>query len=413
MLVRLKKNILSATFKDTLISLSGNGITAFGGAFFTIILARALSPDNFGLFSALWALGILLASLGDLGISAALINFLPKVKDDKKAIISLTFWLQLASALLLGLITINFLFLRQTIIPGSTSGQYLLLGFLVAILIVEAFIQNIFTAERKFIITTFLQATDSLVKLTIVTVLFFKGGLKIETAIIAAIVSATLVMIVGLFREFKNISFVFPKIYFRKIIKFTKWIALTRVFSVAVSRIDVILLTSLSTNFQAGIFAAASRIALIFTLLASSLGNVTAPRFSSFVNHDDTKRYLKKLFAFALLLTFGMLITTIFARPIISIVFGDKYLAAIPVFQFLTIAMIPFLFTLVTVNPLIYYFNQPKFIAKITIIQVLLLITLDFILIPRYGALAPTISLGISNLFLFAITGIKVKQLLS
>jgi O-antigen/teichoic acid export membrane protein len=410
-MINVKKAFLSGTFKDTLISLSGNGLIAVGGAAFTIVIARSFSPDKFGLFSALWSLGILLASLGDFGISAALTNFLPKFRDDRSSIISLTFWLQLIIALILGLVAVNFLFFRQILIPGSESTQYLFVGFLVFIYILEAFIENVFNAERRFVTTTSLQAGDSLIKLILLAFLYFNLLISIETVFLATTTSALIITLIGLSKEFKNISLIFPKYYIKKIFSFTKWIALTRIFSVAVARIDIILLASLSSTFQAGIFSAASRIALIFTLLASSLGNVTAPRFSAFTSHADIVKYIKKLLLLASLLSFGMIFTAAIATPLITIIFGTKYFDSIIVFRYLTLAMIPFMFTIVTINPLIYYFNKPKFIAKTTIIQVIALIALDYLLIPKFGAIGPTISLGITNLLVLIITGIKIRQL--
>jgi O-antigen/teichoic acid export membrane protein len=412
MIQKIKKIISTGTIKDSFISLTGNGIIAVGGAAFTIILAREFSPDKFGLFSALWSLGILFASLGDFGISAALTNFLPKLKNERSAIISLTFWLQLIIAFILAILVINLSFFKDTLIPGSKTIHFLIIGLLVFVYILEAFIENVFNAERRFLVTTSLQAIDSSVKLVILFCLTLFHLIDIETAFLATTASALIVTLTGLSKEFKNISFFFPKNQLQKIIKFAKWIAVSRIFGVAVSRIDVIILAALASSYQAGIFSAASRIALIFTLLATSIGNATAPRFSSFNSHPDLRSYLKKLFIFSIFLSVSMLFMAVISESLITVIFGQKYIEAVPVFQLLAIAMIPFMLTLVTVNPLIYYFNQPNFVAKVTIIQVSLLITLDILLIPQFGAIGPTISLGIANTLALIITALKIKSLL-
>ena len=107
-----------------------------------------------------------------------------------------------------------------------------------------------------------------------------------------------------------------------------------------------------------------------------------------------------------------MILTVLIADPLVRTIFGEKYIPAIPVFRALTIAMIPFLFSVVTAQPLIYSFNQPKFFSRVTMLQVVSIIVLDLILIPRYQAMGPVISLGITNLLSLSLSGWKLYSLL-
>ncbi|KKT84778.1 MAG: Polysaccharide biosynthesis protein, partial [Candidatus Collierbacteria bacterium GW2011_GWA2_44_99] len=66
------------TIKDSFVISLGLGVSAVIGFIFTILLARSLGPINFGVYSALTALAAIIYSLGDMGISNSLINFLPK-----------------------------------------------------------------------------------------------------------------------------------------------------------------------------------------------------------------------------------------------------------------------------------------------------------------------------------------------
>ena len=74
---KIKRIFFAQTTRDTLISFTGLGTIAVVGMLFTVIMARALEPALFGVFSALNALVGLLSSMGDLGISSALVNFIP------------------------------------------------------------------------------------------------------------------------------------------------------------------------------------------------------------------------------------------------------------------------------------------------------------------------------------------------
>jgi len=292
---KIKRIFHSQTTRDTLISFTGLGTIAIVGMIFTVITARALGPTLFGLFSALNALVGLLSSVGDLGISSALVNFIPKLADRRNVLISTAFWFQITVSVVLALVLVAAGIKPGLIIPGAKTVHFVIIGILTGLYVLQGFALGIFNSEKKFIQASFLQGFDSVVKLGLVAALFFGKNLNIELALLANVASCLLSVIWGLGRELSNIRPIFPKAQMMEIFHFAKWIALSLTFSVMISRVDVILLNLLAGGFQAGIFSAASRIALLFALLVSSIGSVIAPRFSAFVNKEDVKRYLKKV----------------------------------------------------------------------------------------------------------------------
>ncbi len=412
MISQIKRLLLSSTSKDAFTILVGNGLVAIGGMLFSVLTARSLGPANFGIFSALFALVTLFGSLADMGISSALINFLPKLPSERNSIISATFWLQLLIGILLLFVTLSLIPLKHIILPGATTTHLLLLSLLVLTMSFESFAQAIFKAEKKFLHVSFLMGLGSWMKLGLTAVLFFYTAINIDRILLASLLASASVVFFGLREEFKFISRFFPKTHAKQVFQFAKWLAVMQIFSVAIARVDIILLNALHSSLEAGLFAAAGRVSLLFSLLVSSLGSVVAPRFSIFSEKSATISYLKKLSLLVLGVS-GLMIFSIFLAPlIINLVFGPEYKAAIPVFSTLTLAMIPFLFSIITVNPIIYTYNQPSFIAKTTIIQVVVLVILDVLLIPKYGAFAPTISLAVANTLVLSITGYKLKTLL-
>lgn len=402
----------SSTSRDTLFSMVGVGVISLVGMLFTVIMARSLEPSAFGVFSALTALVTILSSMGDFGLSSALINFLPKLKDQRKELISVSFWFQLVVSIFFILSLIIVGFWNNYIIPGSSQVQFALAGVLIAVYIVQGLCVAVFSADKKFIQSSLVQAIDSVLKMLLVLAVFAKGVVNIEFALIANIVSCSASLIYGLKYELKNIRPIFPRQQIISIFNFAKWIALSRIFSTTISRVDILLLNLLAGNYQAGIFSAASRITLLFALLVSSLGNVIAPRFSAFANHQDIKAYLKKVSMLVGVICLFMLVCVALAEPLILFVFGVKYLPAVPVFRALTFAMIPFLLSIITTQPLIYYFNKPNFFALLTILQVVTIVSLDILLIPHFQAMAPAISLGVANTLVVAISGYKLYRLI-
>lgn len=409
---KLKKLLLSQTIKDTLISFLGLGFAAAVGFAATVILARTLGPEQFGILSAISALIAIVCSMGDLGIASALINFIPKLKEKRSVLISTSFSFEILVGIFIFILFSIFAIYNTSIVPGSLRGQLLIAGFLSVNYLFLGFVQGIFTAERRFWGYSFSQIIDAGVKIVIIYTLLLISRLSIETAFLANVISTLLTLIIIFGKEFLKIKLSLDKGIFQKIVTFAKWIAVTRVFSVFISRIDVILLNLLSSSFEAGIFAAASRITLLFSLVISSLSAVINPRFSGFSHKGMVISYTKKLIGLISLVTLLMLLSTLLAKPIINIVFGDKFVSAIPVFQSLTLAMIPFMYSLATIPALIYTYNENRFVAKITAIQVIFMISLEIILIPSLGYFAPAIALGASNIIVLVATSTKLLSLL-
>lgn len=414
MIALLKKLLFSSTSKDAAIVLVGNVLVAAAGMLFSIILARGLAgPSEFGIISSLLAVGTILSSLGDIGVTSALINFLPKHPENRREILSLSFWVQAVIGSIMVTLMLVLVPFNQRLIPGSDPWHFLLLGLLGFVLCLQIFSVAIFRAEKRFFWAVLIQSLDSWLKISFIFLLLTGNNLKITTVLIATLAASTLATIVGLSFEIRGIRFIFPKEHAARIFQFTKWIALMSVFSVFIGRIDIILLNALSSSYNAGIFAAAARVALVFVIIVSSLGSVVGPRFSGFSQREATISYLKKLTLLISGIALFMILMALLAPVIITLVFGPKYIPAIPVFRALTLAMIPFLYTIVTINPLIYTFNQPDFVAKITIVQVLLIVVIDYLFIPTLGVFAPALAIGVSNLLVLAATGSKLGQVLA
>lgn len=400
--------------KDTMISFVGLGFAAIVGIFFTVILARALGPEQFGIFSAVTALYSIIYSLGDLGIAPSLINFIPKLKERRSDLVNTSFSFEILVCVVIAFLFVGFSILHNFIIPGSLSTQILIAGLLAINYLLISFVQGIFTAERRFLRYSFTQIIDSGVKIILILVLLSISGLSIESALLANVVSTAIALIVTFGKEFFKIKISLDKDLLQKIFHFAKWIAVNRVFGVFISRIDILLLNLLVGSFQTGIFAAANRITLLFSLLVSSLGSVVNPRFSGF--GDDKQKitlYIKKLLGLVSFISLFMLSLILFAKPIINIIYGEEYLLVIPVFQAMTLAMVPFIFLLATIPPIIFSFNRPKFITRLTAIQLFVIVVMDLILIPKLGSMAPPIALGTANSLALLITSLKLRQLLS
>lgn len=402
----------SQTIKDSFVVSIGLGVSAVIGFVYTILLARSLGPDTFGVYSALTALAAIVYSLGDMGISSALINFLPKKVHEKYQYLSTSFWLEfvvgVAILLFFGILS----FVSGLVVPGSLQTDFLLTGVISFNYLLIIYTQGYFTAGRQFWSYSASQIIDSVVKILIVFAIFKMGNLSIGSALIANAISTLLAIVFTFGKELYHIEFDFFKSHFWDIFHFSKWIAVSRVFTVMISRIDIVLLNLIVGSYAAGIFSAASRVTIFFAMLAAGINTVINPRFSSFDTHQKTVAYTKKLLLLVSGVAVVMVTISLFSAPIITLVYGDKYTESIAVFRNLILAMIPFIYTIVFNSVIIYGLNQLSFFTNMMAVQTAIIVVLDLILIPRIGYHAPAVALFVSNIFVLVASTTKIRKVL-
>lgn len=410
---KLKELLFSGTSRDTLISLVGLAGTAGIGFIYTVILARYLEPATFGVYSSITALASIVYSVGDFGFTSAIINFLPKLKDRKQIVINTGFTFQIVVGLLMLLLFLVASRFNNQIIPGSTQYHLILAGILTLNYLLFNLLQSIFNAERRFWRISIGQIIDSGVKIAIVFILLATSRLSISTAIVANIFSSVLAILITSFNHLIKIKFRIDRATFSVMAVYSKWIAISRVFNVMISKIDVLLINFFLSSYQAGIFSAANRVTLVFSLLISSLNTVVNPRFSAFDTKEKIRSYIKKLYVFIIPFAVLMFLMGVFAGPLITFVYGEKYAYAIPVFQALTVSMIPYLFSIIVTPSMLYSYGQSSTFAIVSSSRVVIMIALEIILLPRFGVFSPAIANGTTNAIATLYLGIKLHKLLS
>jgi len=100
----------------------------------------------------------------------------------------------------------------------------------------------------------------------------------------------------------------------------------------------------------------------------------------------EYKRYIRKVSKITVPITIFLLPILIIAKPLILLIYGDAYANSIIIFRIL---MIPFLAGL-SIRPVVaimYSLNRTDILACLNIFQMFFNFSLNFLLIPRYGAI--------------------------
>lgn len=399
MTVTIKKLIKSDTSKDTFIVSAGTIINGVAGGLFFILAPRFLGPSDYGIFSTVIAVGILINSISNFGIDTGVLKFAVKDSGQFPKILSMA----LKSYLLLGVITAFI-----GIFISGIIAQYLNHPEIVNLLRI-AFIGNFFLLLSNFYIAA-LQAKKEFLKSSLVAIVsnitrlalllfafyFFQLGLTVLTIIFFA---SILVSVIGgsiiLPVKFEPIH----KDSLKKFYKYNLWIAL----SLIVSSIpfENVLLLKLSGPVQTGLYAAPFKILTFVHQIGGNFSRVLASRFSSFDSKEKVISYSRKSASIITAFIIGLIILVVFAKPLVSIILGSQFIDSIILMQILSIGFIFFLASIIPSAIILYYLGKSVILFQITLGKYLFLLFLLIYLVPEYKAIGAAYAFVIAEITAF------------
>lgn len=397
----------SATAKDTYTLFIGNVISAFLGFVTTLFIARALSVADFGIYSAITNLIVIVISLTDLGISSGMVSFASKAfaeGDTQKAYeySKAAFIIKIVATL--PLVILAFIFAGYIsphwLATGDRAASYWV-GIISFLAIAWSFLPYILQSKKLFLKSVIIDISLSLPKAVIPYLLFVAGLLTVNSSLAAFAVSAALAGVVAFaFVGFKFLQGKPAKHIYADLFKFSSWIGVNRIISSISGKLDVQMLAAMAGATVTGLYSIPMRLSSIIIVFASSFSAVLAPRFASFGDKEKEKGYFLKASLALIPIVAGIIFVIIFAKPFIVILFGQKYLLSVPVFQALAGAMIPFIIAVPAVTAIIYSMKKTIYIGLFSFYQIAAVFLINLILIPRYGPFAPTIAFTFVHLTL-------------
>ncbi len=403
----IKGMVFSNTARDTYILFGGNVGAAFWGFLFTLLVARSLSISEFGVFSAVLNLVVILSSLSDLGVSSGAINFISDhfsrgeiTKSDEY--IKASFLIRLWAVLILCLATFIFAPIISTSLLATTNSK---MGIWAAVVTIfwslDLFFPFVFQAKKMFVKAVVYDNAYYIGRLLFAAAFYLIGGLTIDKAFWAFgagfVVTAVLTFV---FLKTNFLKSKPKKQEYQKLIKFSGWIGVNRIVSSISGKLDIQMLAAMAGALATGLYSIPSRLANFIVVLSGSYSSVLATRLASFGDREKEKTYILKSTLALIPITGGIILWILLAKPFIIFLFGEKYLNSVPIFQALAASQIPFLFTVPAVSAIIYSMKKTIYIGTLSFFQLAAIFALNYYFIPKYGPFGPTITFGITNTLL-------------
>jgi len=353
------------------------------GLVYYVWIGRTLSVEQFGYFSYLLTIGILASDLMDLGSSSAIVKF---GREDFKRIFSVV----IVHRLILGLVAVVTAIAFQLIYPAN----FLLSAIAATFLMFFGVATQSFLAKQKFAFFSLSNIVVNILRLAIVFVLGAYHYLNVESAIGAFAGSyalGTMSIFILYFVLAKQSPFNFEnfRVTFSKVYRFGLPLGLAFGVNSLASKIDSLLIYSLSGGAAAGLYSSAQRLVSAPSQFAGSLSSVFSPKMA---DGKDIEKHFREYLAIAVASVFLVFATIPFVGIILGLIFGEKYLAAVQVLQILLIGLSAMILTGPFSNIITYAFDKTKVSFYNSLLQLAVGLLAMLYLIPRFGSVGAAIS---------------------
>ncbi len=413
----LKKLTLSTTAKNTYILSSADISLAVLAAVTTALIARNLSPSDFGTFISLWSFLTLVAALLDLGVGAGIIAFVADSDSHEEQNQHIGPALLFLSLIGLGQFFVVFLGVKlwqSLLFPGVDQQLIWLTGLGSGLLIIGRFANDALRAKQAFIQSGIATGIFALFRLILIGLLLIKQQFNLSTSMWVMALSPLVYLSLGFYFLKLPLSYLrWDATTIRKVLGFSSWLGVNQVISSVSNRVDVLLLNRIAGSLSAGIYGTASLMARVFVIITASMNAVFAPRLIQLQEKTQRKKFLFKI---GLVIAAGwaaIAMTGVLSRTLISLIFGPQYLDALAPFYILLVATAGLMASIPFTLPVIYLLKKPKVIGILSFVQLIIITGGNLILIPKYGYLAPPVLLVICQLVVILVCGWYTRQWLS
>ncbi len=382
------------------------------------LIARNLGVEQYGLFSSIVALTVLLSKFIDIGFAPIVFRETSK-KDATFDMLNTAFTIR--TILILGLFIV---FNGVSGLTNLSSREILLSNILFLNIIFSSKYMNfrellevLFKVNLNMFNVMLFNSIDSIFLLVFVFLMPYVGG-GIEYLVIvyvAANIPGFLLLIIFLSKKYKyRFSFSFKHGYWL----ITESIPLfgTVILTTAFQQLDVLLLRSLDSEYSVGLYSAALRLTVPLSIIPQALITTIFPlivrgrEMGSTSTMPVTRLVYKILFLFSFAISF---IITFKAEHIIRLIFGSEYADAYLPMTILFWSILFTYFNTFTLNLLTVY-NKQKYNFFGTLLIVVVQVVLVVILTKIYsytGVAVARVAAGAAGtiFFIFILRGIGIE----
>jgi len=215
-------------------------------------------------------------------------------------------------------------------------------------------------------------------------------------------------LLYALTKYYPNLKYVSVRklIFYINSVKHTFKVAMPFVASVVVIHIyysfDTIMLGSMRTMAEVGIYNAAYKFILLFTVIGGILQMAFAPSFSRMGDKIDLGIVGKFSWLICVIVLFAGIFLSAFSHDLVIWIYGGEYIESAKVLLVLVVAMVFICLDTIYLAPLLYHGGEKQYLMASSA-GCLINIILNLVLIPRHGMYGAAFATVISNFCVYVI----------
>jgi O-antigen/teichoic acid export membrane protein len=238
---------------------------------------------------------------------------------------------------------------------------------------------------------------------------YYLIGLRLFGAVAATVSSLAIAALLGIFilvRLYPEIrtSAVPYRPSVAGLLAFSFPTVLAGLFSRTIPRVDRIVIPIFFSATDVGIYAAAARITVLFSIIMGSFGAIASPLFADLFNKEN-RRELSELYGISTKWSFYLglplfLIMLFASEGLLAVLFGGQYLGAVVPLEILAVGQLVNVAT-GPVGVLLIMTGRQKEWLGISTAALVVAVALNFMLIPRWGIIGAAAASALSVMVLF------------
>lgn len=374
-------------------------------SFITIpIITYFISPDEYGRVSMFTLLQNVLGMIAYLGLDQAYIKFYHDEENKEKLMLHSIFPAICFSVF----VSLSVLFFKEPLavwLYGSTNDMscvYILIPYL-PFFVIERFILIKYRMEQKGLTYSFFSIFSKAIMLvlSIVTLKYYLCGYQsvIYSTVLSQVIST--VFLIFFYLKNEKISLMeWDWIYIKKLLKYGLPLIPATIVGWVLNSMDKIMIRSICDYQQLGLYDVALKIVSVLAIIQSCFATFWSPiAFKWNKEQVETKKFEEVGKILSIIMT-TMFMGILTFKEIIIKILSPEYYNAVEILPFLLIY--PIMYTVSEVTVVGIYFSGKSFTTIIVAVcSCILNVTLNGLLIPKYGAIGASVATGCSYILFF------------
>lgn len=385
-------------FKNASYMSIGNLISQLIGFVGIVFIARLFGPDKFGVYATVIAYVMFFHLFVVLGLSKVIVREGCKDLGSFEHILNNTIGLRLIFIILAFVVCLGAVFFTNY--PDYTKLLIIIFSSEIIYFGLDSFFNAIYqTKEKMQYIAIFSVMTRTLI--TGLSVLFLYIGAGILIILLVNLLSRFLVLFINYFWTRRLVRFRFNLNFLAKtdIIKQTIVFSLIGFINYFAIKIDLLMISLMSTSSDVGIYSVAHEIAREGLILRNITATAFFPVAVKLINQAQLK--IKNIYKYSvslfLIVSAGCVILFFFAQDIIALFFGGEYMYSGFILQYL-IFYLPFTFYSLPLTTFLQASHNESVLVIIFSIAAAINIPLNILFFHKFGL----VGIAYSTILVFA-----------